>query len=50
MSIDVDPVWFILDLHMKYTVELVLLHMYIVWFVIQDNHVLEVWWLCPVIG
>ncbi len=34
VSLDIDPVLFVLDLHMKYTVEVVPLHMYIVWFVI----------------
>ncbi len=34
LSLDIDPVLFVLDLHMKYTVEVVPLHMCIVWFVI----------------
>ncbi len=34
VSLDIDPVLFVLDLHMKYTVEVVPLHTYIVWFVI----------------
>ncbi len=33
VSLDIDPVLFVLDLHMKYTVEVVHLRMYIVWFV-----------------
>ncbi len=33
ISPDVDPVLFVLDIHMKYTVEVVPLHMYIVWHV-----------------
>ncbi len=32
--IDIDPVLFVLGLYMKYTVELVSLRTYIVWFVI----------------
>ncbi len=35
VSPDVDPVLFVLDLHMKYTVEVVPLCTYIVWFVIM---------------
>ncbi len=35
VSLDVDPVLFVLDLHMKYTVEMVPLCMYFVWFVIM---------------
>ncbi len=34
VSPDVDLVLFVLDLHIKYTVEVVPLHSYIVWFVI----------------
>ncbi len=34
VSLDIDPVLFVLDLHMKYTVEVVSLCLYIVWFVI----------------
>ncbi len=34
VSLDIDPVLFVLDLHMKYTVEVVPLCTYIVWFVI----------------
>ncbi len=34
VSLDIDPVLFILDLHMKYTVEVVPLHTYMVRFVI----------------
>ncbi len=34
VSLDIDPVLFIVDLLIKYTVEVVSLHMYIVWFVI----------------
>ncbi len=34
VSLDIDPVLFVLDLHMKYTVEVVPLRTYIVWFVI----------------
>ncbi len=34
VSHDVNPVLVVLDLHMKYTVEVVPLHKYIVWFVI----------------
>ncbi len=33
VSLDIDPVFFVLDLHMKYTVEVVPLRTYIVWFV-----------------
>ncbi len=33
MSLDIDPVLFVLDLHMKYTVNVV--PTYIVWFVIM---------------
>ncbi len=33
-ALDIDPVLFVLDLHMKYTVEVVPLHTYILWFVI----------------
>ncbi len=34
VSPDADPVLFVIDLQMKYTVELVPLRMYIAWFVI----------------
>ncbi len=34
VSLDIDPVLFVLDLHMKYTVQVVFLLRYIVWFVI----------------
>ncbi len=34
VSFDIDPVLFVLDLYMKYTVEVVPLRTYIVWFVI----------------
>ncbi len=34
VSLDIDSVLFVLDLHMKYTVEVVPLPTYIVWFVI----------------
>ncbi len=34
MSLDIDPVLFVLDLQIKYTVEVIPLHTYIVWFVI----------------
>ncbi len=34
VSLDIDPVLVDLDLHMKYTVEVVPLRTYIVWFVI----------------
>ncbi len=34
LSLDINPVLFVLDLHMKYTMEVVPIHMYIVWFVI----------------
>ncbi len=34
VSLDIDPVLFVLDLKMKYTVEVVPLRTYIVWFVI----------------
>ncbi len=33
-TLDIDPVLFDLELHMKYTVEVVPLRTYIVWFVI----------------
>ncbi len=35
VSLDIDPILFVLDLHMKYTVEVVPLCTYIVWFVIM---------------
>ena len=35
VSLDFDPVLFVLDLHMKYTVEVVPLRTYIVWSVIM---------------
>ncbi len=35
VSLDIDPVLLVLDLQMKYTVEMVPLDMYIVWFVIM---------------
>ncbi len=34
VSLDIDPVLLVLDLHMKYTVKVVPLCTYIVWFVI----------------
>ncbi len=35
LSLDIDPVLFVMDLDMKYTVEVVPLPTYIVWFVIM---------------
>ncbi len=34
VSLNIDPALFVLDLHMKYTVEVVTLRTYIVWVVI----------------
>ncbi len=48
VSLDIDPVLFVLDLHMKYTVEVFPQCTYIVWFVIScdSNRICKKRWSC----